>query len=136
MQEALLKVEIMSSLISNDKKLKFLLDENVKKELLQFLKKDFDVIFKPKQLSNGELAKFSISEQRIFVTNDWDFTEEHSYNKETIFSIIWLRIQQDKPESLLSSFSKLLKETKSEDFEGNFITLYENRFTVEQLSPP
>jgi len=74
----------MSSLMSNDKKLKFLLDENVKKELLQFLKKDFDVIFKPKQLSNGELAKFSISEQRIFVTNDWDFTDEHSYNKETI----------------------------------------------------
>jgi len=45
-----------------------------------------------------------------------------------------LRIQQDKPESLLSSFSKLLKETKSEDFEGNFITLYEDKFTLEPLS--
>ena len=100
---------------------------------MQFLKGDFDAIFKPKQLSNGELAKFSISEQRIFVTNDWDFTDEHSYNKETIFSIVWLRIPQDKPESLLSSFSKLLKETKSEDFDGKFITLYEDKFTVEPL---
>ena len=78
----------MSSLMSKDKKLKFLLDENVKKELLQFLKKDFDVIFKPKGLSNGKLAEFSKLEKRIFITNDWDFTEEHSYNKETIFSII------------------------------------------------
>src|SRR3990167_4491167 len=99
MQEALLKVEIMSSLISNDKKLKFLLDENVKKELLQFLKKDFDVIFKPKGLSNGRLAELSKSEQRVFVTNDWDFTDKFSYNKETIFSIVWLRIPQNKPES-------------------------------------
>ncbi len=125
----------MLSSISKNKKLKFLLDENVKKELLQFLKKDFNVIFKPKQLDNGELSEFSKSEERIFVTNDWDFTDKSLYNKETIFSIVWLRIPQDKPEALLNSFSKLLKETKSEDFEGKIIILYEDKFTVESLSP-
>ena len=125
----------MLSSTSKDNKLKFLLDENVKRELLQFLKKDFDVIFKPKQLDNGKLSEFSKSEQRIFVTNDWNFTDKFSYNKETIFSIVWLRIPQDNPELLLNSFSKLLKETKSEDFEGKFITLYEDRFTVGPLSP-
>ena len=125
----------MSSSVLKKKELKFLLDENVKKELLQFLKKDFDVIFKPKQLDNGKLSEFSKSEERIFVTNDWNFTDKFSYNKETIFSIVWLRIPQDNPELLLNSFSKLLKETKSEDFEGKFITLYEDRFTVGPLSP-
>jgi predicted nuclease of predicted toxin-antitoxin system len=135
MQEVSSREGTMSSLASKDKKLKFLLDENVKKELLPFLKKDFDVIFKPKRLSNGELAELSKSEQRIFVTNDWDFTDKFSYNKETIFSIVWLRIPQDKPESLLREFSKLIDENSSENFEGKFITLYEDRFTVEPLSP-
>ena len=135
MQEVSSREGTMSSLASKDKKLKFLLDENVKKELLQFLKKDFDVIFKPKRLSNGELAELSKSEQRIFVTNDWDFTDKFSYNKETIFSVVWLRIPQDKPESLLREFSKLIDENSSENFEGKFITLYEDRFTVEPLSP-
>ncbi|GAI56855.1 unnamed protein product, partial [marine sediment metagenome] len=116
----------MSSLVSKNTKLKFLLDENVKRELLQFLKsKAFDVIFKPKGLSNGKLAEFSSSEQRILVTNDEDFTE---FTKEEIFSVVWLRIPQDKLEILLKSFSKLLKNTKLKEFEGNIITLYEDKF--------
>ena len=122
----------MSSLVSKDKELKFLLDENVKKELLQFLKHEgINVTFKPKELSNGKLAKFSSSEQRVFVTNDRDFT---GFTKKEIFSVVWLRIPQDEPETLLKSFSKLIKEKpKSEDFEGSFITLYENGSEVFPL---
>ena len=45
-----------------DTEVRFLLDENVKKELLKFLKSEgYDVTFKPKGLSNGELAAFSKS---------------------------------------------------------------------------
>ena len=122
----------MPSLAS--KELKFLLDENVKNELLQFLKKGFDVVFKPKGLSNGKLAELSKSEQRVFVTNDWDFTDKFLYSKETIFSIILLRILQDKPESLIEQFSKLIKEVKPEDFEGKFIILYEDKFEISSLN--
>lgn len=123
----------MSSLTSKGKELRFLLDENVKKELLQFLKEDFDVIFKPKGLSNGKLAELSRSEQRVFVTNDWDFIDKLLYNKKTIFSIVWLRTPQDKPEVLLREFSKLVKENSSENFEGKFIILYENKFKISEL---
>ena len=122
----------MLSSISQGTKPKFMLDENVKKELLQFLKNGFDVIFKPKGLSNGRLAELSKSEQRVFVTNDWDFTESSLYNKETIFSVVWLRIPQDKPKELLNLFSKLLKDTK--DFKGKFITLHEDKFEIENLT--
>jgi len=114
---------------------KFLRDENVKRRLETFLKKQrFDIISKPKELANSELAEFSKLERRVFITNDWDFTDASLYPKEKIFSVVWLRIPQNKPEALLNSFSKLLKETKSEDFEGKFITLYEDRFTLEPLS--
>ena len=46
----------MSSLASQEKELKFLLDENVKRELLQFLKQqDIDVIFEP--MKNGSWSR-------------------------------------------------------------------------------
>ena len=51
-----------------------------------------------------------------------------------MFSIVWLRIPQSKPEALLSSFSKLLKEIKPEDFKGKFIILYEDRFEFSSLN--
>jgi len=115
---------------------KFLRDENVKRRLEIFLKQQrFDIISKPKGISNGKLAEFSRLEKRVFITNDWDFTYSSSYPKEKIFSVVWLRIPQDKPESLLREFSKLLKETKPEDFEGKIIILYEDRFIVKSLSP-
>ena len=116
--------------------LKFLLDENVKKELLIFLKSEkYDVTFKPKGLSNGKLAEFSKLEKRVFVTNDEDFTNPVSFPKDKIFSIIWLRIPQDKPEAFLSAFSKLLKKkSEPKDFEGYLITLKEDDFEVSPLS--
>jgi len=114
-----------------DKRLKFLLDENVKKDLLKFLKQQgVNVVFKPKGLSNGRLAEFSKSERRILITNDEDFVE---FTKDEIFSIILLRIPQDKPESLISSFSRLLKETNSEDFKGKLIILFEDKFETSPL---
>lgn len=115
------EVEIMSSSPSPSK-LRFLLDENVHKELGLSLKLEgFDVVFSPKGISNGKLATFSKSESRMLITNDSDFT---LLPKEKVFSVIWLRIPQNEPESLLKSFSRLLKEKGApEDFEGKLIVL-------------
>ncbi len=131
----LLRERTMSSSERKQTKIKFLLDENVKKRLLIFLKsRGFDTIFKPKGLSNGKLAELSKLERRVFVTNDWDFADKSLYSKSEIFSIIWLRIPQDKPEALINAFSLLLKEkTSSEDFEGKLIILYEDKFEIELI---
>ena len=117
----------MSKSQSPLRKLKFLLDENVKKVLLNFLESEgYDANFKPKGISNGRLALLSKSEERVFVTNDEDFTDSLRFPKDKIFSIVWLRIPQDKPKALLESFSVLLKDkSKVEDFEGFLIELME-----------
>jgi len=131
MQLILPEVKKMSLLISPSK-IKFLFDENVDKRLERFLKKEgVDVISKPKGLTNGKLAEFSKSEQRIFVTNDDDFLE---FSNNEIFSLIWLRIPQRKIESLKHLFSKLLKETKPEEFKGKLIMLYEDKFESSKLA--
>jgi predicted nuclease of predicted toxin-antitoxin system len=112
--------------------LKFLRDENVTKRLeIHLIQKGFDIISKPKGLSNGKLASFSKLEKRILVTNDWDFAES---SKEQVFSVVWLRIPQDKPQALLDSFSKLLKQKPNpEDFEGLSVILKEERFEFKHL---
>jgi len=122
----------MSSLESKGPK--FLLDENTKKELLLFLtSKKYDAVIKPKGLSNGKLAEFSITEHRVLVTNDRHFTNSSIFPKEKIFSVVLLKIPQDKTQIILDSFSSLLEKTKPEDLEGNLITLYENKFTIEPI---
>lgn len=112
--------------------LKFLLDENVKIELLKFLKSEgYNASFKPKGVSNGKLAKLSKSERRVLVTNDSDFANSDLFPKEKVFSIVLLAIPQDKPEAFLEAFSILLNErSKPKDFEGFLIVLKDKEFEV------
>ena len=121
------------SLSTSQSKLKFLFDENVDERLKRFLvQQGVDVILKPKGLSNGKLAEFSKSEQRVLVTNDEDFVD---FTKDEIFSVVWLRIPQRNIQSLKDSFSKLLMDkSRPEDFKGFLITLKEGDFKVSSLS--
>jgi len=123
------------SLLMSHSKIKFLFDENVDHRLLKFLKRqNVDIILKSKGLANGELADFSISEKRVFVTNDEDFLDSKIYSRSKIFSVVWLRIQQNEIESAKSSFSKLLEELKEvKDFECNLIILYKDKFEISPL---
>lgn len=123
------------SLLTSRFQLKFLLDENVKRRLERFLSsKGFNVTRSPEGISNGELASLSKSEKRVLVTNDSDFTDPVLFPKEKVFSVIWLRIPQNEPESLLKSFSRLLKEKGApEDFEGKLIVLKKEVFEAYPL---
>jgi predicted nuclease of predicted toxin-antitoxin system len=116
----------MSNSVSPSK-LKFLRDENVKRRLEIFLLQNgFDVITLSKKIPDEILAQTSKSEKRIIVTNDLDFTK---FSGNEIFSVILLRIPQEKPESLIDSFSTLLKQkSKHKDFEGKLIVLFEDHF--------
>lgn len=126
----------MLSSESKDNKLRFLFDENVKKELLLYLKLEkYDVALAPKGFMNGKLAEISVSDRRILVSNDKHFTNSSLFPKEKIFSVVWLRIPQNRPDLLIKSFSTLLKE-KSEvnDFKDNLIILREEGFEIFSLS--
>ncbi len=132
MHQSLLKVEIMSLSEYQRDNLRFLLDENVKKELLQFLdSKNYDTKIAPKGLKNGKLSDISKIENRILITNDRHFANPNIFPKEKIFSVILLQIKQNESDILLDMFSKLLKEKNSpEDFEGSLIILNEENFEI------
>lgn len=122
---------------SSIRKTQFLLDENVRGELFPFLENlGFSPKIAPKGSSDETLAKISIKEKRVLVTNDEDFSE---YPKSAIFSVIWLRIPQNDPQSLIKMFNLLLKECK--DFKGKLIVLEKNIWkavplpTVQSMQP-
>lgn len=109
--------------------LKFLLDENVRIELYRYLNSEgFDVQYAPKSTKDSKIALISKQEKRILVTNDADFIE---YEIDDIFSIVWLRIPQNEPKTLIFSFAKLLKEFK--DFKGKLVILIPNDWSVVNL---
>ncbi len=107
---------------SSIRKMQFLLDENVRKELFPLLQNlGFSARIAPKGASDETIAQISIKENRVLVTNDEDFSE---YPKSTVFSVVWLRIPQNDPQSLLVMFNKLLRECH--DFNGRLIVLEKN----------
>jgi|TARA_Y100000034_G_scaffold132833_1_gene196767 predicted nuclease of predicted toxin-antitoxin system len=113
--------------------MRFLLDENIKKELLQFLNSEgLDAVWKPKGLSNGRLAEFSKSEKRILITNDKDFIHSEHFPSEKVFSVIRLKVRQSRPDRLIASFKNLLNSDI--EFEGNLITLFEDKFVIDSIS--
>ena len=120
--------------LSAHNKPKFLLDENVRKEVGMFLiSRGFDVITTPKGVANGKLADLAKTEKRIIVTNDSDFTDAYVYPKKKIFSVIWLRIPQNDPDSMIRELYSLLEKTKTEDFEGKIIILKEKEFEMSDI---
>jgi len=100
-------------------RLRFLLDENVRFELAEFLNTGvFGVKCLPKGTPDAFLAASSKKEKRILVTNDKDFSQYHS---KKIFAVIWLKIPQKDGEALIISFQKLLRECSR--FSGQLIVL-------------
>lgn len=115
----------MSSLRS-----RFLLDENVRKELYDWLiAKRIDVKRSPRSLANGALARFSLKERRVLVINDSDFTR---FVRESIFGVVWLRIPQDDTSTLLSSFAVLLRSGEP-TLKGKLLTLWPGRWDISPL---
>ncbi len=107
----------------------FLIDENVRRDLLIFLtKKDFKVLSPQKGTTDNEIAKLCLNKKLILVTNDTDFSK---YSKSKIYSVILLKIPQAAKDALLNLFEKLL--SKQINFEGKLIILYLDGETIENL---
>ena len=84
---------------------RFLLDENVRIELADFLgARQIDFKKLPKSSPDRLIRSVSLKEKRIVVTNDQDFS---FIPQGKIFSVIWLQIPQREAQTLLHCFKKI-----------------------------
>ena len=108
---------------------RFLLDENVRVELVGWLRAHrFDVKRAPRSTADPVLASWSKRERRILVTNDEDFC---SSGEDEVYAVVWLRIPQNDPDALISAFQKLVAECTH--FAGQLILLRVGRWTSAPL---
>jgi len=103
-----MRARSLGTIMSSSTPIQFLLDENVRIELAEFLT-GRDINFKNAKKSSTDktLAKISIAEERIVVTNDSDFSE---MCRGDVFGVILLRLPQKDPDLLLKKFSAMLDD--------------------------
>lgn len=108
--------------------MRFLIDENVHQGLVLFLKElGHDARRSPKGISNGEVLSLSISEDRILITHDTDFSKDEIIQGHP--GIALLRIPPRDLEVLKTALSNLLAEKKSANlFKGKLFLIYPGRW--------
>ena len=117
--------------MSSSTPIRFLLDENVRIELVEFLtKRGIDFTTAEKSSDDTTLAGISRSEERIVVTNDSDFSE---MCRGDIFSVVWLRLPQNDPELLLEKFGTMLDDAVA--YADSLVILAREKRRVIPLPP-
>lgn len=113
--------------------MKFLLDENVKKRIGNFLLEEgHDIKYPKKGLDDFEVAKIAKEEGRVLLTHDSDFSNTHLFPPSEYKGIILFRVYPPTFDALKDALLRLLKMLKPEDFSGKLIILEEKRFWIEE----
>ena len=109
--------------------LRFLLDENVPRPVMKFLKSErYCVEYVPKGVKNSEVAHLAKEQKAILVTRDSDFANMLAYPSGEYYGIIVLLIHPPKSELLIKALSNFL--TKVNEFEGKLFLIEKVGFKV------
>lgn len=101
-------VHSLGTIMSSSTPIRFLLDENIRVELVEFLsKREIDFAIAKKSSGDNTLANTSIEQERVVVTNDIDFSK---MRKGQVFGVVWLRLPQNDPKLLLEKFGEMLDD--------------------------
>lgn len=111
--------------------MRFLIDENVQKEIGNFLSKEgHDIKFVPSGYKNGQIALLAKEEKRILLTHDKHFADIFLYPPKQLSGIIRIRIHPPTVKNITSSLSRLLKKLSEKEISRRLIVLEENDFRI------
>jgi len=102
--------------------LRFLLDENIPKSIMNFLKsKKILVEYVPKGIKNSRVAEITKERKAVLITRDSDFANTLAYPPDKFYGIIVFQIHPPKPELLIKALSNFMEEIN--DFEGKLFII-------------
>jgi predicted nuclease of predicted toxin-antitoxin system len=118
-------------------KLKFIVDECTGPGVANWLRLDghdvFSVFEEGRGMTDDQILKKCLLEERILITNDKDFGEKAFKNMELHSGIILLRLQNESADSKIATLFKLFK-TYFHRIPKSFIVLTENQVRFSRLN--
>ena len=109
--------------------LRFLLDENIPKDVKRFLEsKGFSAEYGPKGIKNSRVALLSKDKKSALLSRDYDFLNTTMFPPGDFFGIVVFRIHPPDPEKIISALSMLLEEVS--EFKGKLFEVEEVGFKV------
>ena len=111
----------------------FLVDENVRRDVAEFLSSLGDVKYAPRNAPDAVVAKIAETEWRILITHDKDFANRLVYLPERYAGIVILRIHPPNPTVIINALSKLFSLYNEEALDGSLVLLGPEDFVINPL---
>ncbi len=125
--------------MSQNQKPKFLVDENISPLTMEFIRKlGFGVTdlleLDRKGITNGDLVKLAISENRVIITLDLDLGEIYYFLSEKKFGAIVIRLKTPTIEDINLVLGKFFEEInfKEVDLTKSLIILDEKKYRIRK----
>lgn len=107
--------------------MKFLLDENIGKEVARFLEKPGHSTSRIRLISPGiedyKVLELSVSKDSILITSDKDFGELIFKEKQPSTGVIFLRLEDESSENKIKAIKKIF--LKHKNIKNKFVTVKE-----------
>jgi len=117
--------------------MKFLADENIYEEIVEFLRKSGHDIEDLKELrkfgiADEEVLKLAIEKKRMLVTQDTDFADLRFLPRKNP-GLIVIRVKPATIENITLALGDLLKRIKPTRFKNSLVILEEDKIRVRKI---
>lgn len=111
--------------------MRFLIDENIRKEVVDFLESGGHDVLKVKSGSeDDEIAQIAKETKRIILTHDRHFADMLEYPPEEYSGIIRIRIHPPSASIIISALNDLLHKLTPEQIDGRLVILEGDGFRL------
>lgn len=111
--------------------MRFLIDENIRLEVEEFLKaENYDVMRVPQGLENSKITHLAKEEKRILLTHDRHFAHIFLYPPKEFSGIIRIKIHPPSVPTIINALKNLLQRVSSEEINGHLIVLEKADFRI------
>lgn len=111
--------------------MRLLIDENVRKEVIDFLKDaGYDASKIPSGCLDGEIAGIAKKEKRIILTHDTHFANILLYPPQEFSGIIRIKIHPPRAETIINALNHLFQKLSPSQIDKRLVVLEKDGFRI------
>lgn len=117
--------------ISRLVKMRLLVDENVRQEVIDFLKSSgYDILLVPRGLKDEKIAQIAKEEKRIILTHDQHFADILTYSPEEYSGIIRIKIHPPSAPIIIRLLKDFFQKFAQKDLDKKLVILERDGFRI------